>query len=773
MAQPIPGALGPDRSDSPEPDPTASDRLESWKEIAAFLHRDVRTVQRWEKTAGLPVHRHAAPRLRTAYAYRSELDVWWRAQRANLEEEAAAEARSEAPEAGSVDTDTGSVAPPRGLGRTWMAAASLAVMASALVLASVWLLSGPSAGSAGAPRPLSVLFTGLDNGASDSRVAAALEQAVARGLRAEGRIQFAAPERVANLLRLMKREPGLRMTPPVARELSLRDGRIRFVLAGRLYVLHSQFSLELDVIEPADGRTRESLALRADNPEDLLRAVDDEMARFRRAVLIAAANETEPTERLEKVTTPSLQALRLYTEAVHAGARRQWTASEWLARRAITEDQDFASAQAWLALALRRQGKAADEYLPFLERAVALSAHTTERERYLISGAFSDFTGDLPRAAAAYEAVFRLYPRDRRLLDVLIDVYSRMGRTREAVEMSVSRAELVPEDFYANVRAAQALAIWQGDQARARPFVSKARTLATTDAVADRPYWGAWLSVTPAFESWLAGDVKTATQVLQPLERGLNARIGRERDGFASAVGFSYLAMGRLQQAERAFQHAATPVRQINLAMLALAVGDEAQAREWLSQIRGYSAERPALFGRVGLTREAEHGLAVSAAFEHSEGIAEVTRGFVAAQHRDTDRAIAHLRRGVELLRFSGEPEYFLALEVLARTWKTRGQRDRAARLLAEGLDQRARTCGSAQWAGAFWIKLNTELLASYQQEGRGREAERLSTTLRQLLSTADTDHPLAKVVQRIASADGHSGPGADGPPIEARLSNP
>ena len=34
------------------------DRLDSWKEIAAYLHRDVTTVQRWEKREGMPVHRH-------------------------------------------------------------------------------------------------------------------------------------------------------------------------------------------------------------------------------------------------------------------------------------------------------------------------------------------------------------------------------------------------------------------------------------------------------------------------------------------------------------------------------------------------------------------------------------------------------------------------------------------------------------------------------------------------------------------------------------------
>lgn len=35
-----------------------SDRLDSWKEIAVYLDRALRTVQRWEKDHGLPVHRH-------------------------------------------------------------------------------------------------------------------------------------------------------------------------------------------------------------------------------------------------------------------------------------------------------------------------------------------------------------------------------------------------------------------------------------------------------------------------------------------------------------------------------------------------------------------------------------------------------------------------------------------------------------------------------------------------------------------------------------------
>jgi TolB-like protein len=50
--------------------------LNSWKEIAAYLSRDVRTLQRWEKQENLPVHRHHHDRLGSVHAYKSELDAW-------------------------------------------------------------------------------------------------------------------------------------------------------------------------------------------------------------------------------------------------------------------------------------------------------------------------------------------------------------------------------------------------------------------------------------------------------------------------------------------------------------------------------------------------------------------------------------------------------------------------------------------------------------------------------------------------------------------------
>ena len=60
------------------------DRLDSWKEIAAYLGRGVRTVQRWESEEGLPVHRLAHDKGGNVYARREELAAWWESRRRTL-----------------------------------------------------------------------------------------------------------------------------------------------------------------------------------------------------------------------------------------------------------------------------------------------------------------------------------------------------------------------------------------------------------------------------------------------------------------------------------------------------------------------------------------------------------------------------------------------------------------------------------------------------------------------------------------------------------------
>ena len=69
---------------------SSAERLDSWKEIAAYLRRGIRTVQRWEREEGLPVHRLQHEKLGSVYAYRQDLDAWFEKRGSGLSAPAAA-----------------------------------------------------------------------------------------------------------------------------------------------------------------------------------------------------------------------------------------------------------------------------------------------------------------------------------------------------------------------------------------------------------------------------------------------------------------------------------------------------------------------------------------------------------------------------------------------------------------------------------------------------------------------------------------------------------
>jgi Tol biopolymer transport system component len=77
-------ADNPGAQPAPSPAHSPEGRLDSWKEIAAYLGRGIRTVQRWEREEGLPVHRLAHDKRGSVYARREELAAWWESRRLTL-----------------------------------------------------------------------------------------------------------------------------------------------------------------------------------------------------------------------------------------------------------------------------------------------------------------------------------------------------------------------------------------------------------------------------------------------------------------------------------------------------------------------------------------------------------------------------------------------------------------------------------------------------------------------------------------------------------------
>lgn len=251
-------ALADDDPLPPDP-PGASpqERLDSWKEIAAYLGRSPRTVQRWERTEGLPVHRLQHDKLGSVYAHRSELDDWWHGRRVSLQ--AASEDGPETlPEA-----DEGPAADARGPRRAWLAAgAAVAVLALGLWGWRTW----SQRGAPGAPTRLAVLpFDNLSGDPADEYLSAGFTEELIAEL---SRLQ---PER----LRVVPRasvtpfKAAARPIASVRQELSAD-----FVLVGSLRRAGERLRVTAQLVRATDespvwadsydGRVGEALSLQAD-----------------------------------------------------------------------------------------------------------------------------------------------------------------------------------------------------------------------------------------------------------------------------------------------------------------------------------------------------------------------------------------------------------------------------------------------------------------------------------------------------------------------------
>jgi serine/threonine-protein kinase len=125
----------------------AGKRLDSWKEVATYLNRDVSTVRRWERHEGLPIHRQRHTTRDSVYADTGEIDAWLESRR--RAESAPGSAPSD-PEFGRATTPERTQ--PRRLSRTTIAV-SIALSLGLVMLSGVVSFHDQSAASISRNRP--------------------------------------------------------------------------------------------------------------------------------------------------------------------------------------------------------------------------------------------------------------------------------------------------------------------------------------------------------------------------------------------------------------------------------------------------------------------------------------------------------------------------------------------------------------------------------------------------------------------------------------------
>ena len=192
---------------SPETQPDSRGRrLESWKEIAAYLGRDVTTVRRWEKREGLPVYRLQHSKLGSIYAYTLELDAW-RDKEADRETLAR---RNRCPGRSTADHQPARIRPVR----RWLVVGGVAVVG---LLVAAYLSTRSRAYNV--TEEDTVVVADFANSTGDPVFDGALRQGLSVQLQQSPFLRIVSDQRIRETLRLMGKPQDARLGPEIAKDL--------------------------------------------------------------------------------------------------------------------------------------------------------------------------------------------------------------------------------------------------------------------------------------------------------------------------------------------------------------------------------------------------------------------------------------------------------------------------------------------------------------------------------------------------------------------------
>jgi tetratricopeptide (TPR) repeat protein len=422
------------------PDPRGR-RLESWKEVAAYLGRDITTVRRWEKREGLPVYRLHHSKLGSVYAYTRELDAW-------------RETRAPGPA-----TETPGTSPVLEIDRRGVRARTIAAVATlALAVVGLLWLVRERTKVRGLAESDVILLASFVNKTGDPIFDNSLDKALEVKLTESPFLSVLPDADVRRTMRTMRHEPSERVTLELGIEICKRQG-LKAVVVPEIAAFGSKYLITLEAI---DARNQKSIARQqeqAERKEQVIAALGKAGSQLRLQLGESLSSLAKYDTPLDLATTSSLEALQAYRMGqtlFRSGKQRE--AVPFL-ERAIDLDPQFCSAYALLGTTYFSISDDQAARKNFVKAYELKDARLTQEENFQITALYhSNITGNLEKETAILVLYQQVYPRSVFADNRLGIAYALQGRTEEAVQRfkwAIDHSPVPSAQYYSN--ASQAL----------------------------------------------------------------------------------------------------------------------------------------------------------------------------------------------------------------------------------------------------------------------------------------------------------------------------
>jgi eukaryotic-like serine/threonine-protein kinase len=353
-----------------------------------------------------------------------------------------------------------------------------------VVLVGVWMLMrtlgiGPAASLMSAGKfdaRERVILTDFKGQSEDSTLRLTVTEAFRADLAQSNALTVMPANAVRETLRRMQRPITTPVDYSVAREIATREG-IKAVIEGEVLSLGGRYVLSARLVAAQTGDELASLSETADDANDIIPAIS-RLSKKLRSRTGESLRNIQNARTLEKVTTPSLDALEKYMSAIRTmEVDGDFARGRELLEQAIAIDTGFAMAYRKLAVELNNRGLDPQRVSQAIQAAYDHRDRLSESERYLTEAAYYSYGPhpDASKASSAYESLLQRDPENTTALNNLAIGYMNRRQFARAETLLVRGVGLqnAAAVYHVNLLEAQ---LEQGKLADAEATVTRAVT---------------------------------------------------------------------------------------------------------------------------------------------------------------------------------------------------------------------------------------------------------------------------------------------------------
>ena len=260
-------------------------------------------------------------------------------------------------------------------------------------------------------------------------------------------LSLVSEEGIRQTLRLMEQPSDAHLTPEITREICQRTSSTT-AITGSIALIGSRYDLILKAVNCANGDLLASTEARANDKNDVLDALSHAAADLRKRLGESLKSVQAHNTPLEQVTTPSLEALKLYSLGLAAGEAGDNAGALALFERATRIDPKFAMAYLRMAGGRAVIGETASA-AEHSRKAFVLRAGTSELERFIIEEEYHFYTtGDLIAGKRICGLAERAYPRYELFHEDLGQEFAGLGQYASGLQESLEALRLTPYDGF-------------------------------------------------------------------------------------------------------------------------------------------------------------------------------------------------------------------------------------------------------------------------------------------------------------------------------------